>query len=153
MPNCNENQEYTRVQGSLSGVLPLPIQLQDHETISGLSYISNVDVGDSLVVEGQGGAPYLVWCIKITINDSVYSSIVKYKRYSEIEKFRNCLLSYHRDFYVPLLPPKDSWNPYRYLFTKEWLEERRKGLQWFLTYVLLNPRLQKSPIIVDFLLH
>ncbi|QEL61210.1 hypothetical protein SBP28_003250 [Candidozyma auris] len=40
----------------------------------------------------------------------------------------------------------------RMWFSDSWLESRRRGLQWFMTYVLLNPKYQHSPVITQFVL-
>ena len=38
-------------------------------------------------------------------------------------------------------------------FRPEFLEQRRRGLAYFLTCVLLNPEFAASPLVKDFLLH
>ena len=81
-----------------------------------------------------------MWTVKVTLNDSAYSSIVLYKRYSEVEEFRKKLVKKHpKEKNIPRLPPKDSLSVLRLMSQESWLEVRRRGLQWFLSNVLLNP--------------
>lgn len=140
----------------LNKVLPVPIQLED-ETISGhfksSSHITDVLVGDYHVIQGEGGSSYVVWSIRIIVDDSVYSSMVIYKRYSDIQRFREELLEHYPNTEIPPLPPKDNFSFQRLLMSDYWLENRRKGLQWFMTNVLLNPKHQHSPVITDFILN
>lgn len=140
----------------LNKVLPVPISLEDRTPTAAhfneSSHITDVLVGDYHIVEGDGGKPYIVWSIRIIINDSTYSSITIYKRYSELEKFRSKISSNYKDIDIPNLPPKDNFNFQRYIWSNSWLETRRKGLQWFMTNVLLNPKLQHSSIITEFVL-
>lgn len=139
----------------LNKVLPVPIQLEDEtnsEHFNSLSHITDVLVGDYHVIQGEGGSSYVVWSIRIIVDDSVYSSMVIYKRYSDIQKFRDTLIQHYPGSEIPQLPPKDNFSLQRLLMSDYWLENRRKGLQWFMTNVLLNPKHQHSPVITDFIL-
>lgn len=139
----------------LNKLLPVPIQLEDgsnSEHFSTSSHITDVLVGDYHIVQGEGGVSYVVWSIRIIVNDSVYSSNVIYKRYSDIERFRQVLVKHFPKVDIPPLPPKDNFSIQRMVFSDNWLENRRKGLQWFMTNVLLNPKLQHSSVIMDFIL-
>lgn len=139
----------------INKVLPVPIELDDHtknQRLLASSQITDVLVGDYFLVSGEGGPSYVVWCIKITLNESLYSSILIYKRYSDIENFRNILLKQYPEVEIPPLPPKNTFSIERLLFSRSWLENRRRGLQWFMNYVLLNPKFQHSPVVNDFLL-
>ena len=140
----------------LNKLLPVPIYLEDEtnssEHFNSSSHITDVLVGDYHIIQGEGGLSYVVWSIRIVVNDSVYSSMVIYKRYSDIERFRESLVKNYPKAEIPLLPPKDSFSFQRLVMSDYWLENRRRGLQWFMTNVLLNPRYQHSPVITDFIL-
>lgn len=140
----------------LNRLLPVPITLEDRTPPSRhfleTAHITDVLVGDYHIIEGEGGKPYIVWTIRIIINESTHSTITIYKRYREIEKFRNELKKHHKEIDIPPLPPKDNFRFQRMVWTNNWLESRRKGLQWFMTNVLLNPKLQHSNVITDFIL-
>lgn len=132
----------------LNRLLPIPIELENHAGDNEISHVTNVLVGDHHIVGDTSG--YVVWTIKVTLNDSAFSSIILYKRYSDIEKFRTNLVQAHPRENIPNLPPKDAFSVLRMLKLENWLEERRRGLQWFLTSILLNPRYLEE--IKDFLL-
>lgn len=139
----------------LNKLLPVPITLEDRTSIHTFdqsSHITDVLVGDYHIIEGEGGKPYIVWSIKVIINELNHSSIVIYKRYRDIEAFRNNLVEYHKSIEIPKLPGKDNFKLQRFVWSSHWLEKRRKGLQWFMTNVLLNPKLQHSPMIAKFIL-
>lgn len=150
----------------LNKILPVPIELLNEDddieesqtsasTTNRLSHITNVLVGEHHVVEGEVGKSYIVWLIKIVLDDSEYSSIVIYKRYNEIAQFHQDLVSRYQNnstAIIPSLPPKDSFSIDRLFLLNNWLEDRRRGLQWFMSNVLLNPKLQNSEIVKDFIL-
>lgn len=153
----------------LNKILPVPIELHNGEEIESsnphsnhpnnhnnkLSHITDVIVGENHSITGESGSPYMVWSIKITLDDSIYSSILIYKRYREIHKLRHDLADYFKDdpgVMIPPLPPKDSLSLDRLFESKNWLEERRKGLQWFMSNVLLDPVFQGCPIVKEFML-
>ncbi|KAL6451312.1 YPT35 Endosomal/vacuolar adapter protein YPT35 [Candida maltosa Xu316] len=145
----------------LNKILPVPIELHSGETLeehqeNHLNHITNVIVGESHLIQGEYGKSYISWQIKITINDLDFSSIVIYKRYTEIQQLRHDLLKiFHGDvtINIPELPPKDNLSFDRLLMSRNWLEERRKGLQWFLSNVLLDPVFQKCNVVKDFVLN
>lgn len=140
----------------LTAIAPVPIQIveqaQGHEHFSESSHITDVLVGDYHVIEGDGSGLYVVWSIRIVVDDAPYSLIVLYKRYSDIEVFRAKVVKEYPKDNFPLLPPKDNFSVLRMWLLDLWLESRRKGLQWFLTNVLLNPKYQHSPVITSFVL-
>ena len=156
----------------LNNILPIPIALNSGEDLQTLkhnhqSHITDVRVAGHHLVQGnaRNGATntsssstngqYIVWQIKITINDLDYSSIVLYKRYLELLQFYYDLEQYYKaqnDIVIPKPPPKDSFSFERLVMSNNWLEERKKGLQWFLSSVLLDPVLQKGPIVKLFVL-
>ncbi|EGV65977.1 PX domain-containing protein YPT35 [Yamadazyma tenuis ATCC 10573] len=140
----------------LNKVLPVPISLEDRTPDSSHflenSHITDVLVGDYHIISGDGGRPYIVWVIRIIINGSTHNSICIYKRYTDIERFRQMLVKQHKDVDIPDLPVKDSMSLQRMMWSSNWLETRRKGLQWFMTNVLLNPKLQHSNVVTEFVL-
>lgn len=148
----------------LNKVLPVPIELHNGESLeqhqqNHLNHITNVIVGEYHLISGEFGKSYMTWQIKITINDLDYSSIVLYKRYNEIYQLRQDLLKIFPPHdhtittnIVPSLPPKDNLSLDRLMMSKNWLEERRKGLQWFLSNVLLNPVFQNCSVVKQFVL-
>lgn len=141
---------------NLNIVAPVPIQISDHplgqEHFSASSHITDVLVGEYHVILGEGSALYVVWSIRIVVDEAPYSLIVLFKRYSDIEAFRDSLVKEYPNDKFPPLPPKDNFSMQRMWLLDRWLESRRKGLQWFLTNVLLNPKYQHSPVITDFVL-
>ncbi|KAI5967921.1 YPT35 [Candida margitis] len=152
----------------LNNVLPIPIELNSGEDLqthqrNHQSHITDVRVGEHHLVQGNTTSSvsssqpqkYIVWQIKITINDLGYSSIVIYKRYRELLQLYNDLQQYYKgqsDIVIPRFPPKDSFSFERLVMSRNWLEDRRKGLQWFLSSVLLDPVLQKGPVVKQFVL-
>ncbi|ODV78632.1 PX domain-containing protein YPT35 [Suhomyces tanzawaensis NRRL Y-17324] len=140
----------------LNRVLPVPIQLHGDESgdeSHSSSHITNVMVGDHHVVEGQGGPSFTVWSIKVMLDESEYTSIELYKRYLDIERFQYQLKTEFAayNYNIPELPPKDSFSLERMTMSRRWLEERRRGLQWFLRNVLLNPMFQRSQAVREFI--
>lgn len=153
----------------LNNVLPIPIELNAGEDLqthqhNHQSHITDVRVGEHHLVQGNttatnsstsGQGQYIVWQVKITINDLDYSSIVLYKRYLELLQLYNDLRQYYKgqqDIVIPKPPPKNSFSFERLVMSSSWLEDRRKGLQWFLSSVLLDPVLQNGPIVKQFVL-
>ncbi|RCK64807.1 PX domain-containing protein YPT35 [Candida viswanathii] len=144
----------------LNKVLPVPIELNHGETLethqlNHLNHITNVLVGEYHLISGEFGKSYISWQIKITINDLDYSSIILYKRYNDIYQLRQDLLHVFqgsKDVNIPDLPPKDTLSVDRFLMSKNWLEDRRKGLQWFLSNVLLDPVFQNCNVVKSFVL-
>lgn len=140
----------------LNAIAPVPIQVIDgatgHTHFTGASHITDVLVGEHHLIQGEGAALYVVWSIRIVVDEALYSLILLYKRYSDIETFRQKLVKEYPKDKFPVLPPKDNFSVLRIWLLDLWLETRRKGLQWFLTNVLLNPKYQHSPIITEFVL-
>lgn len=141
---------------SLNAVAPAPILLTDgsfgHDHAQAVSHITDVLLGDHHVVAGDGAGQYVVWSVRIVVDDAPHSPIVLYKRYSDLEALRAKLVKlYPRDDF-PQLPPKDSFSVLRLWLLDRWLENRRKGLQWFLTSVLLNPKYQHLAVVTEFVL-
>lgn len=140
----------------LQNVAPLPIIMTDETPtpahFNENSHITDVLVGDHHEINGDTGSLYVVWSVRIIINEATYSLILLYKRYSEIEKFRADLVRAFPLESVPPLPAKDSFKMQRLVLLESWLETRRKGLQWFLSNVLLDPKFMHCQVITDFVL-
>lgn len=146
-----------RKASGLERVPATPIELtQDslgHTHLTETSTITDVLLGDYHLVSGEGiTGQYIVWTIRIVIDDALRSLIVLFKRYSDIERLRYGLQKAFPDEYLPEFPPKDSLSLQRLWRNEGWLEKRRRGLQWFLTNVLLNPKFHHSQVITDFVL-
>ncbi|KAI5964106.1 YPT35 [Candida pseudojiufengensis] len=188
--NHHQNNNSSRKQRSntltkLNNILPAPIELNNGESLENhkanhKAHITDVRIGDYHQIKGDYGLSYIVWQIKITINDLDFSSIILYKRYNDLLNFYNELKQKYNNrpqnnnriindlendiddiidinnnnlnIIIPNLPPKDSLSFDRFIVSKNWLEERRKGLQWFLSSVLLDPILQNDPIVKKFVL-
>lgn len=154
--SIRESMANRKQNPTLASIAPVPIQIVDqasgHEHFSSTSHITDVLVGDYHLIEGDGSGLYVVWAIRIVVDDAKYSLIVLYRRYSDIEAFRAKLVKEYPKDNFPLLPPKDNFSMQRMWLLDLWLETRRKGLQWFLTNVLLNPKYQHSPVITSFVL-
>lgn len=142
---------------ALEPVAPVPITLSEgvnsHDHVTATSHITDVLVGEHHMISGEGlSGLYVVWSIRVVIDDALHSLVLLYKRYSDIEKLRRKLTRQYPEDEFPVLPPKDSLSLLRVCQLEAWLEHRRKGLQWFLTNVLLNPKYQHSELITEFVL-
>lgn len=150
MPKIMQNLD------GLNVIAPDPIQLADgelgHSHNGTSSHITDVLVGESHLILGDSSGLYMVWPIRIVVDEATHSLISLYKRYSDIEAFRAEVVKAFPDEGIPELPPKDSFLVARLCLLDLWLEKRRKGIQWFLTNVLLNPRFQHSEVITRFVL-
>lgn len=141
----------------LKPAAPVPIALVEgalgHDHFSSSSHITDVLVGEYHHISGDGLSPlYVAWSIRIVVEDAFHSLIVIYKRYSDFETLRLRLVNEFPNDSIPVLPPKDSYSMKRVSGLELWLEQRRNGLQWFLTNILLNPKFVHSPNITEFIL-
>lgn len=151
-----------RLQGlgnpdELQQVNPDPIQLIDNRSTpvpeAGEVWASDVHVDDYSLIQGSTKAgAYVVWTIHIDAvsnrSDGAGGVITIRKRYSEFDVFREQLRYAFPDRRneIPDLPPKSVVSKFRTGF----LEARRKGLEYFLLCVLLNPVFARSPIVKKF---
>ncbi|CAG8700825.1 6061_t:CDS:1, partial [Dentiscutata heterogama] len=73
------------------------------------------------------------------------ASIVARKRYSDFVELRSQLIKAYPKFYklIPSLPPKRVMGK----FMPEFIEKRRKDLEYFLAYVLLHPILGPTAVV------
>ncbi|GME88355.1 unnamed protein product [[Candida] boidinii] len=94
-------------------------------------------IGEPVIIKGNvsGGSKYVVWTIEFdTINGS---KIITRRRYSEFEELRAKLVKkFSKMFSIPELPGKTYISN---RFNPEVLEERRGGLEFFTSTVVMNP--------------
>ncbi|GME78445.1 unnamed protein product [[Candida] boidinii] len=94
-------------------------------------------IGEPVIIKGNvsGGSQYVIWTIEFdTVNGS---KIITRRRYSEFEELRAKLMKkYSKMFSIPELPGKTYLSS---RFNPEVLEERRGGLEFFLSTVVMNP--------------
>lgn len=135
---------------------PHPIRLlNDDESKAGAEttrsvYIEDVSVRGYSIVSGERGCGFDTWAVCIRYHNCV-TPIIKYRRYTEFEHLKRRLQHELADQAIPELPPKDLFSAGRLWKRPQWYEERRRGLQWFTSNVLLNPRLQTSTAVLRFL--
>lgn len=137
----------------LNQVPPEPIELIDHTTddfSTSNTWAKDVHIDEHNVIQGNNRAgAYVVWVINIDTFGVAGGSIQICKRFSEFVTFRQELT---RDFpnhanEVPPLPPKSIV----LRFKPKFLEQRRRGLQYFLLCVLLNPTFSSSTVVKSFI--
>jgi len=124
------------------------------------SWAVNVLVDDYTIVgDPDKAGSYVVWKINVELkadlvpgdsqpNPSAVSTgryVEAHKRYSEFTAFRDKLIARYPELTaaIPELPPKSVVGKFRPAF----LEKRRKGLEWFLSCVMLNPQLCNTPVV------
>lgn len=111
------------------------------------TWASDVRIGDCTIVTGSGaGQKFAVW--SVTIETSKGGQIHLLKRYSEFDELRNQLLESFPDHVteIPKLPPKKVFGNLK----NDFLVKRRRGLEFFISCVLLNPVLASSDIVKRF---
>lgn len=145
----------------LAMVAPVPIQLvdedvddsdvpQDSNTVSSKKHASpwatDVHVGECTIVNGTNNQRFAVWAIAIDTSKGGHMRLLK--RYSEFDTLRNKLLNAFPDHSteIPRLPPKKVFGNLK----TEFLAKRRRGLEFFISCVLLNPVLGNSDIVKQF---
>ncbi|KAK9454582.1 Phox homologous domain-containing protein [Dipodascopsis uninucleata] len=136
----------------LTPVDPMPITLidcsMDDTSFGGKMWAKSAWVGDYSVVSGTGKAgAYVTW---LCVVETLEGKTLKFrKRYSEFVQLQRQL----RDEFVllraaiPALPPKSLISKFRPSF----LEERRRGLEYFLACIILNPVFSGSDIVRQFI--
>ncbi|KAE9973405.1 hypothetical protein BLS_003614 [Venturia inaequalis] len=145
-----------RSDSSLSTTVALSgtIRLEDHTEESSETYnavwAKSVTIDDFTVV-GAGLGPalgsYVVWnCTIETLNGG---TMKLRKRYSEFDKLRKNLVKTFPSCgaSLPELPRKS----FMHRFQPKFLEQRKDGIAYFLTCVLLNPEFSSSPVLKEFL--
>ncbi|CDK25532.1 unnamed protein product [Kuraishia capsulata CBS 1993] len=146
----------------LINMAPLPITMMDHEEddSSGIDsrslgdphphvWCKNCSIGEPTVVSGNvgfsfGSTKYVVYSIRLETVQG--TKIVLRKRFSEFVKLREELLQIQQN--VPSLPAKTVGRQ----FDNSFIEHRRRGLEFFLTAVLLDPTLSNTAPIKRFVL-
>lgn len=129
---------------TLREVQPDPIVLEDHTTQANPLWTRSVEVIGYDIVGSERGNPqpgsYVVW--KVTIRTTQGAVLRFQRRYSEFDALRNTLIKEFsgRGLSIPELPAKALVAR----FDGRFLEERRKGLEYFLQQLLLNPEYADS---------
>ncbi|CAM9011415.1 unnamed protein product [Wickerhamomyces anomalus] len=111
------------------------------------TWASDVRIGDCTIVTGSGaGQKFAVWSINIETSKGGHIHLLK--RYSEFDELRNKLVQSYPDHIteIPKLPPKKAFGNLK----NDFLVKRRKGLEFFISCVLLNPVLSNSDIVKRF---
>ncbi|CAG8442609.1 3407_t:CDS:2 [Cetraspora pellucida] len=105
-------------------------------------FAQQVNVSDPLRI-GTGYGSYIAYTC--TIKGQEGASIVIRKRYSDFVKLRSQLIKAYPKFrkLIPCLPPKRIMGK----FMPEFIERRRKDLEYFLAYVLLHPILGPTTVV------
>jgi hypothetical protein len=134
------------MSGKLQYVPPVPIQLHDEDTTHKETWASDVHIGDCTVVTGSNGSQFAVWTI--SIHTTAGGTIKLLKRYSEMDSLRRDLVRTFPDHVseIPRLPPKKVIGN----LNNKFLMQRRRGLEYFVNCVLLNPDLGNSEIVRKF---
>ncbi|KAK9476352.1 Phox homologous domain-containing protein [Lipomyces japonicus] len=136
----------------LAQVDPIPITLVDHsmndEGINSNMWARSAWVGDYSIVPSTGkNGSYVTW---LCIIDTIEGDSVKVrKRYSEFVQLQKKLFEEFPMLRaaIPNLPPKSMISNFRPFF----LEQRRRGLEYFLACVVLNPVFSGSTAVKDFI--
>lgn len=137
-------------------VNPDPIQLidrtQNPDENSAGAWVKNVHIDDYSLIQGSSKAgAYVVWTVTIETlpHPGAPSGVITIrKRYSEFDSLRQQLkFAFPKRLHqIPDLPPKSVVSKFRISF----LESRRRGLEYFLLCILLNPVFSGSPIVKKF---
>ncbi|KAK9249507.1 Phox homologous domain-containing protein [Lipomyces tetrasporus] len=136
----------------LTPVDPMPITLVDHSMddgdVNGQMWARSAWVGDYSIVAGTGKAgAYVTW---LCVIETVEGRTIRFrKRYSEFCQLQNAISD---EFpllraAIPGLPPKSIISKFRPAF----LEERRRGLEYFMACIVLNPVFAGSTVVKDFI--
>ena len=129
------------------------VEDDDEEEDNHASWAKSVSVTDPRVIRTSGdakarmGPGYVVWLCRIEPQVAAAAPIEVYRRYSEFEGLREelCMaIPQLAQRTIPRLPPKSLVSRFRGPF----LERRRKGLEFFLASILLNPQLSAHPVCV-----
>lgn len=131
------------------GSISLVDRTQQPDDFAGHTWARDVRVTDHTIVRGGDKiAAYVVWIIWVaveSVSEEHPTGIQIRKRYSEFARLRSDLLSAFPTLSgaLPKLPPKSVVSKFRPSF----LEKRRRGLEYFLSCVLLNPQFGTTPIV------
>ncbi|CAI2165436.1 13583_t:CDS:2 [Funneliformis geosporum] len=105
-------------------------------------FAEKVTVSNPLRI-GSGIGSYVLYTC--TVNGTDGLRIVVRKRYSDFVKLRSQLVKAQPKYrkIIPNLPPKKILGK----FMPEFIERRRKDMEYFLNYVLLHPVLGTTPVV------
>ncbi|KAF0459847.1 Phox-like protein [Gigaspora margarita] len=105
-------------------------------------FAQKVNVSNPIRI-GAGYGSYIAYTC--TVKSQEGASIIVRKRYSDFVKLREQLIKAYPKFrkLIPSLPPKRVMGK----FMPEFIEKRRKGLEYFLAYVLLHPILGPTAVV------
>ncbi|KAK9466230.1 Phox homologous domain-containing protein [Lipomyces arxii] len=136
----------------LTPVDPVPITLVDHSmddnSDNGKMWAKSAWVGDYSIVAGTGKAgAYVTWMCMIETDEG--RTIKFRKRYSEFCKLQSALTQEFPRLRgaIPGLPPKSIISKFRPAF----LDERRRGLEYFLACIVLNSVFSNSDVVKEFI--
>ncbi|PBP21036.1 Phox-like protein [Diplocarpon rosae] len=137
------------VESFADGAITLQDNTDDGDSRNKACWARSVYITDFIIINGsktQIGA-FVVWNINVDILKG--GSMRIRKRFSEFDDLRKQLLQTFpkSTAAMPLLPPKSVISKFRPKF----LENRRRGLQYFLNCILLNPEFSGSPVLKEFL--
>ncbi|GBC02342.1 hypothetical protein RclHR1_04580010 [Rhizophagus clarus] len=124
----------------VSSPSPHPFQISLNRCNSSSNLAENVTVSNPIRI-GTGISSYTVYTCTISCPDE----LVVRKRYSDFVKLRAQLIKAQPKYrkLIPNLPPKKIVGK----FVPEFIEKRRKDMEYFLTYVLLHPVLGATPVV------
>lgn len=126
---------------------PEPIKLVDLSDEPSYVWARDVRIGQYDIIEGatRAGA-YVVYVVNITKVNGGNMTVMR--RYSEIARFRDRLVEAFPDRRneIPPLPPKTVVARFR----PQFLEQRRRQLEYFLMCVLLNPAFASCKVVKEF---
>ncbi|CAG8570947.1 12575_t:CDS:2 [Racocetra persica] len=119
---------------------PYHISLLRHKPAN--IFAQQVNVSNPIRI-GTGYGSYIAYTC--TVKSQEGASIVIRKRYSDFVKLRSQLIKAYPKFrkLIPCLPPKRIMGK----FMPEFIEKRRKDLEYFLAYVLLHPILGPTTVV------
>ena len=135
------------------GTIALHDNVVEDDDDNHASWAKSVSVTDPTVIRTSGdpkarmGPGYVVWLCRIEPQVAAAAPIEVYRRYSEFEGLREelCMaIPQLAQRTIPRLPSKSVVSRFRGPF----LERRRKGLEFFLASILLNPQLSAHPVCV-----
>jgi hypothetical protein len=148
---------------SLVGVSPEPIKLQDNTIATtnaednnfyncdnnNSNWCKRCTITNPIIVEGNNLGKFVLWTLTLTLwNDS---QIVVKKRYNQFAALRKQLVAqYGKSVAVGKLPPKSAFWEDR--FDGEFLEKRRRRLEYWANSVVLDPLLGAAPAVRQFVL-
>jgi len=140
MSDYDDNFSDTSFFPSDSPPSPQPFQIGLDRCNRSSNLAEDVTISNPMRV-GTGISSYIVYTCTIKCPDE----FVVRKRYSDFVKLRAQLIKAQPKYrkLIPNLPPKKIVGK----FVPEFIEKRRKDMEYFLTYVLLHPVLGATPVV------